>query len=321
MQRRPLGSSSISVSVVALGCWPISGMTSVGVTPEDSRRTIQAAWDVGVNFFDTAFSYGADGESERLLSDVLAGRRAECVIASKAGLHWGPDGKRALDASPERIRWECEQSLKRLRTDYVDLLYLHAPDPQCSIAESAGAFRQLQDQGKTRTVGVSNVSLQQLQEFQATCPVVAVQPAYNMLMRQIEEDLVPYCQAENIAVVPYWPLMKGLLAGKLPRDYAFQPGDGRPKYPMFQGAEWEKNQDLIDELREIAAAVGCTVAQLVVRWTVDQPGITAALCGAKRPDQIIETADAAAVELTDSHRAAIQQALDRRGTPVAISAV
>lgn len=321
MEYRPLGDSSLSVSAIALGCWPISGMTSLGVTPEDSRATIRGAVEAGVNFFDTAYAYGEDGESERLLADVLAAQRRDYVLASKAGLHWGPDGQRAFDATPARLMHECETSLQRLRTDYLDLLYLHAPDPNCSVTESAGAFRRLQQQGKTRTVGVSNVSVDQLKQFHAECPVVAVQPAYNMLMRQIEQDLVPFCRAEGIAIVPYWPLMKGLLAGKLARDHVFQQGDGRPKYPMFQGEEWKKNQDLIDALRPIAADVGCTVAQLVIRWTIDQPGITSALCGAKRAEQILETAHAAAVKLSEGQRADIEQALRKRGTPVSISAV
>lgn len=318
---RPLGRTGIRVSPVALGCWPISGMTSLDVNEADSLATLHAALDCGINFLDTAYAYGAAGESERLIARAIAGRRESVAIATKCGIHWGADGKRVLDARPETIRRECDESLRRLATDRVELLYLHAPDPQTPLAESAGEFRRLLEAGKTQAVGVSNVTLAQLQEFDAVCPVSAVQPPYNMLQREIERDLVPWCREREISLCIYWPLLKGLLAGKLPRDFVFRPGDGRAKYPMFQGQEWERNQDLLDELRTIAATAGRTVAQLVVNWTIHQPGITVALCGAKRPDQIRETAGAMGWRLTADQLRQIDAALARRGTPVAKGAV
>lgn len=318
---RPLGRTDIRVSPVALGCWPISGMTSLDVNEADSLATLHAALDCGINFLDTAYAYGAAGESERLIARAVAGRRESVAIATKCGIHWGADGKRVLDARPETIRRECDESLRRLGTDRVELLYLHAPDPQTPLAESAGEFRRLLEAGKTQAVGVSNVTLAQLQEFDAVCPVSAVQPPYNMLQREIERDLVPWCREREISLCIYWPLLKGLLAGKLPRDFVFRPGDGRAKYPMFQGQEWERNQDLLDELRTIAATAGRTVAQLVVNWTIHQPGITVALCGAKRPDQIRETAGAMGWRLTADQLRQIDAALARRGTPVAKGAV
>ncbi|MCA9170250.1 MAG: aldo/keto reductase [Planctomycetales bacterium] len=321
MEKRALGNSGIEVTPVALGCWPISGMTSVDVNPEDSRRTLLAAFDQGINFFDTAFCYGRDGESERLIGDVLRGNRDRCVIATKAGIHWKDDGSRAMDASPARIRSECETSLRRLGMDHVDLLYLHAPDGVTPIEETAAEFAQLKAAGLTRSVGVSNLSLADTQQFHEVCPLAAVQPAYNMLLRGIESELVPWCCQHGVAVVPYWPLMKGLLAGKLARDHVFQPGDGRPKYAMFRGEEWQKNQDLLDELRTIATSAGKTVAQLVVNWTINQPGITAALCGAKRAYQIEETAGATGWTLTADQQLQLAAALQKRGKSVEVSAV
>jgi aryl-alcohol dehydrogenase-like predicted oxidoreductase len=134
-----------------------------------------------------------------------------------------------------------------------------------------------------------------------------------MLQREIESDLLPWCQARNIAVIVYWPLMKGFLAGKLRRDHVWDPRDGRQKYPVFVGDEWDKTHDFVDRLRTIAAEAGVTVAQLVIAWTIQQPGITAALCGAKRPDQIRETAAAMNVSLTDDQLASIHQAITARG--------
>jgi aryl-alcohol dehydrogenase-like predicted oxidoreductase len=203
----------------------------------------------------------------------------------------------------------------------VELLYLHAPDPKVPVAESAEELLRLRDEGKTRAVGVSNFSLAQLEEFHAVCPISAFQPPYNMLQRDIELDTLPWCRERGIAVCIYWPLMKGLLAGKLSRGHEFAPGDGRAKYPMFQGHEWQRNQDFLDELRAIAAELGKTVAQVVVNWTIHQPGITAALCGAKRPQQIQETAGAMGWRLSAEQLDRIEAALTRRGRAVTRGAV
>ena len=318
---RLLGRTGIRVSPVALGCWPISGMTSLDVNEADSLATIRAALDSGINFLDTAYAYGPAGESERLIARAVAGRRDAVVIATKCGIAWDSRGKRIIDGKSATLRRQCEESLRRLASECVELLYLHAPDPATPLAETASELRRLLDGGKARSIGVSNVSLAQLAEFDAVCPVSAVQPPYNMLQREIERDLVPWCREREIAICVYWPLLKGLLAGKLPRDHVFQPSDGRAKYPMFQGDEWQRNQDFLDELRSIAADVGKTVAQVVVNWTIHQPGITAALCGAKRPDQIRETAGAVGWRLNAKQLAQIDAALARRGTPLVRPAV
>jgi aryl-alcohol dehydrogenase-like predicted oxidoreductase len=388
MELRPLGNTGILVSPVAFGAWPIAGLTSAGTNDEDSIATIRACFELGINHIDTAYCYGRDGESERLVARALGTRRSEMVIATKGGLHWDAEGKQAHDASPAMLRRECEESLRRLETDYVDLYYLHAPDPKVPVAESAAALRKLMEEGKTRSVGVSNVTVAQLEEFAAVCPIAAYQPPYNMLQRQIEADTLPWCRRPNaavgwgaapatggpwrnrrhgagaapqptaapqpsstssfshdfgVAVLVYWPLMKGLLAGKLRRDQSFA-HDSRRKYPMFQGEEYQKNLDLVEKLRAIAASstgilpvgqvanlppfpsgetpVGQvanlphTVAQLVVNWTIHQPGVTAALCGAKRPEQLRETAGAAGWQLTPDQLARVDQALAERGTPI-----
>jgi aryl-alcohol dehydrogenase-like predicted oxidoreductase len=315
MEYRRLGLTDLCVSAVGFGAWPISGMSSVGVNDADSLATIAACLDAGVNFFDTAYGYGEQGESERLLARALGSRRDEVVLATKGGIEWGPGRQQVLDGSPAKLRRQCETSLERLETDCVDLLYLHAPDPRTPVAESAAELARLMQEGKARAIGASNCTVEQLAEFASACPLAAVQPAYNMLQRDIEQDLVPWCVAQGVAIVVYWPLLKGLLAGKLARDHVFAAGDGRAKYPMFQGAEWQKNQDFVDELRPIAAEAGLSVAQLVINWTVHQPGITSALCGAKRPDQAHENAGGAAAPLSDALRAKIDAALAQRGTP------
>ena len=313
MLYRPLANTGLEVSEVALGCWPIAGLTSPGVNDADSIATIQACFDLGINHLDTAYMYGPDGESERLIARALGRRRDAMVIATKCGLHCSPACHNAHDARPETLRRECEESLRRLKTDRVELLYLHAPDENVPVRESAGELRRLMQQGKTQAVGTSNLSVAQLEEFAAECPLAAYQPPYNMLVRQIEADVLPWCRQRGVAVLVYWPLMKGLLAGKIARDYVFGPDDSRHKYPMFLGQERQNNHDLVDRLQAIARSAGHTMAELAIRWVLEQPGITASLCGAKRPDQIGECAGGSGWQFTVEQREQIEQALAERG--------
>lgn len=316
VEPRPLGNTGLFVSPVALGCWPMAGMTTLDTNDADSLAAIQACFELGINHLDTAYTYGPQGESEDLIRRALGSRRDEMIIATKGGIHY-TDGQFVNDARPERLRMECDESLRRLGTDRVDLLYLHAPDERVSIEDSAGALRELMEAGKTRSVGASNCTLEQLQAFQAVCPLAAVQMPYNMLQRDIEHRTIPWCREQGIAVMVYWPLMKGLLAGRLPRDHQLHERDSRRKYPMYQGDEWQRNQDFVDQLRMAAAMSGHTVAQLVVNWTISQSGITCALCGAKRPWQIAETARAMGWSLSDEQRALIVAAIAARGQAAA----
>jgi aryl-alcohol dehydrogenase-like predicted oxidoreductase len=315
---RPLGSSGLKVSSVALGCWPIAGVSTLDTNDADSIATIHKCFEVGINHLDTAHVYGPNGESENLIGRALEGirgsgsRRDEMVIATKCGIHYH-NGTMVTDGRPKRLRIECEESLRRLKTDRVELLYLHAPDDKVPIESSAEALRGLMELGKTRSVGVSNFTVEQLEQFQAVCPIDAVQMPYNMLQRDIEKQTIPWCREHNVAVMIYWPLMKGLLAGRLPRHEALSELDSRRNYPMYQGDEWQKNQDFIDKLRGIASASGRTVAQLVIAWTISQPGITSALCGAKRPAQIEETATAMNWQLTPEQFDRINAAIAARG--------
>ncbi len=314
MNRRRIGQTDLWVSPVAMGCWPIAGITSIDVTEANSLATIQAALDSGINFFDTAYCYGHHGESEQMVGRVLRPHRKDVVIATKCGIGWGPDLKQLKDARPETIRRQCDESLQRLGIDVIDLYYLHAPDPATPIAESAGALRELLDAGKVRAVGVSNFSkIEQYEAFHAVCPISADQPHYNMLQREIEAEQLPWCVQHNVSVMVYWPLMKGFLAGKLPRDHVWDPKDGRQKYPVFQGDQWAKTHDFLDKLRPIAARHNRSLAELVTAWTIQRPGITVALCGAKRPDQIQESAAAMTLQLTAQDLAEIDQAIRERG--------
>lgn len=319
LERRPLGNSGFSVSPVALGCWPIAGVTALDTNDADSIGTIQQCFDVGVNHLDTAYVYGPNGESENLIRRALnehgKSRRDEMVIATKCGIHH-VNAEMVSDNRPEQLFREIDESLRRLGTDHVELLYLHAPDEKVPLTESAGALLEIMGAGKTRSVGVSNFTVEQMEEFHDVCPITAVQMPYNMLQRGIEQRTIPWCRDRNIAVMIYWPLMKGLLAGKMQSGATLDPRDSRRNYPTYQGEELVRNQEFVERLREAAALTGHTVAQVVVNWTMNRPGITSALCGAKRPDQIAETAGAMGWSLTVEQQAIIEQAIAARGEAV-----
>jgi len=290
-------------------------MTRAGITPSAAVATVAAALDAGIAHLDTAYCYGEAGESERAIARVIAGRQREkAMIASKCGIHWEPGRKQCVDGRPERIRGEVEESLTRLGTDYLDLLYLHAPDPAIPIEESAGALSEMLADGKTRAVGVSNVSLPQLERFAAACPLAACQMHFNMLQREISNEILPWCNSHGVAMFVYWPLMKGLLAGLMPRDMVFPTSDSRHKYPMFTGEEFQRNLDFVDSLRPIATRLGCELPDLVLAWTAEQPGITCVLFGATSPEQVQINARALACELDDNAREAIALATRDRGT-------
>lgn len=320
--KRSLGETGLSVTPVALGCWPMAGVTTLGATHESGVATVLAALDAGINHLDTAYVYGPNGESDRILAEALAGRRDDVVLASKVGVHYetpadGGEPTMVTCGRPEVLKRECDDLLGRLKTDRVDLLYLHSPDPDVPIAESAGALAELLAAGKTRSVGVSNTQLDQTKEFAAACPLSAVQLPYNMLQRDIEELTLPWCTEHNVAAMVYWPLMKGLLAGAMDRGRELDEKDSRRKYPMYQGEEWRRNQDFVEVLRSVADEVGVTVPQLVVNWTMSQPGVTSVLCGAKRPEQIRDTAGAMGFELSAAQLQRVEAAIAARGDAAA----
>ncbi|MBI5685163.1 MAG: aldo/keto reductase [Verrucomicrobia bacterium] len=284
--------SELRISPVALGCWPLAGITSGAITEEAAVAVINAALDAGVNHLDTAYAYGRGGESERLIARAIRGQRERVVLATKVGVYWDASGALKLTGKPELLCRHFEGSLHRLETDAVELLYFHAPADDAPLAETARFFREVLDAGKTRAVGVSNLSVAQMEAFAAECPFVACQVRYNWLQREIEADILPWCCAHNVGVVAYEPLALGLLTGKFTRDHVFPPNDWRRQSPLFTGEAWTKNLAEVERLRAIAARNGCTVAQLAIAWIISRPGVASALCGAKRPEQIRETAEA-----------------------------
>ncbi len=293
-----LGASDLFVSRVGLGCWPMSGISSLDVTDEFSIATIRAAFEHGVNFFDTAYAYGYDGRSDRVLGQALRNDRDQVVIAHKVGTHWDANKQRIVDGRPATLVAHAEECLTRLGMDYVDIMYLHCPDPIVPIEESARAISDICKRGLARYAAVSNVTPEQASRFAAVCPIVALQPYYNLFQQDAVSELLQFASSNNISMVCYWVLMKGLLSGRLKRDHVFDPADRRLSYPIFQGHAWENAQNVLDQIRQMADDLDCTVTQLVVAWTLTQPGVNVALLGAKRPEQILDSVQAMHLNLS-----------------------
>lgn len=318
--RRQVGKSDLFVSPVSLGCWPMAGISSLGVNDQSSIATVHAALNSGINHFDTAYSYGHHGESDRILRLAFESyfdlpiaqidlRSKGIVIASKVGSHYDANKERILDCSTNRITQELDEILLRLGISCIDLLYLHTPDGKTPMEEVARTMKQFVEDGKVRYVGLSNVDTRQADEFAKVIQPIVVQPPFNMVQQETVNELRSFCDRNQCGIASYWPLMKGLLGGKIGRDYQFDPLDRRLTYPIFQGEQFERSQVLLDHLKRIAKEVGWPVASLVVHWTFSQPNITTVLCGAKRPDQIRESANAMSGTLTHDCLREIDEAI------------
>jgi aryl-alcohol dehydrogenase-like predicted oxidoreductase len=253
----------------------------------DERRSIATIWsalDQGVNLIDTAPVYGF-GVSEEIVGRALVGMRARTIIATKVGVEWR-DGKVYRNATRDRIMAEINQSLRRLRTDYIDLYQVHWPDPLVPIEETAASMRALFDQGKDPRIGVCNFSVEQMQRFRQVAPLHALQAPYNLFERGIEADILPYCRANNIATLGYGALCRGLLSGRMRPDTTFQGDDLRRIDPKFQPPRYAQYLNAVGQLNQLAqSGFERRVIQLAVRWMLDQ-GISVALWGARRPDQV-----------------------------------
>ncbi|TWT55091.1 General stress protein 69 [Rubripirellula amarantea] len=278
--------------MIILGLWPIAGITTVGVTPEDARQTIQTAIDCGITAFDTAFSYGYDGESDRYLGEAIAGQRDRYTVIGKVGQRWTTDRKRVVDGSPGQLTADAELSLRRMNADRFDVLFLHSPDPNVPIETSAQAIADLRRRGLCDRVGISNADVAQVQAFASVDGCDAVECPLNLLQTDMLADFIPAAQTLRSEVYCFWTLMKGLLAGAIKRDHVFADGDSRPGYDVFQGEQLERAHCLVDGLREVGDRHGMTVSQLAVGWVLSQPGVTGTLVGARRPEQIRELAAA-----------------------------
>jgi aryl-alcohol dehydrogenase-like predicted oxidoreductase len=286
MERSAIAGTPLTVSRVAIGTWAIGGWMWGGTDETESISTIRSALDHGINVIDTAPAYGF-GRSEEIVGKAIAeGRlRDRVVIATKVGLEW-KDGSVFRNANQGRIIREVEDSLRRLRTDYIDIYQVHWPDPLVAIEETAAAMQMLLTQGKIRAIGVSNFSVEQMRRFRSVAPLHVLQSPYNLFEREIETDLLPYCRKNNIAMFGYGALCRGLLSGRMRSDTAFTGDDLRRADPKFREPRFAQYLSAVQRLDRLAQErFGQHVIQLAVRWMLDQ-GITTALWGARHPGQL-----------------------------------
>src|SRR6478609_6793605 len=286
IERAAIPGTSLKVSRVALGTWAIGGWMWGGTDEAESVATIRAAVEHGINVIDTAPAYGF-GRSEEIVGKALAERslRSRVLIATKVGLEW-KDGKVFRNASRVRIMREIEDSLRRLRTDHIDIYQVHWPDPLVAIEETAEAMHTLFKQGKIRAIGVSNFSVGQMERFRRVAPLHVLQPPYNLFERGIETDLLPYCHKNKIATLGYGALCRGLLSGRMQIDTVFGGDDLRRTDPKFVKPRFAQYLAAVYRLDRFARQrYGKRTIHLAVRWMLDQ-GITTALWGARDPDQL-----------------------------------
>ena len=286
METIQLGNTDIVASRIGLGTWAIGGWMWGGTDEQQAIATIQAAVDRGITLVDTAPVYGF-GRSEEIVGKALAegARRHRAVIATKVALEWR-DGKVFRNSTRERIRQEVEDSLRRLRTDYIDLYQVHWPDPLVPIEETAGTLNELYTQGKIRAIGVSNYSPAQMDAFRAAAPIHTVQPPYNLFERGIEKDVLPYARRAGMTVLAYGALCRGLLTGNITASTRFEGDDLRKVDPKFQQPRLGEYLAAVRELRLLAQSrFGKSVLALAVRWILDQGG-TIALWGARKPEHL-----------------------------------
>ena len=329
MRMRKIGTTDIEASVVALGAWAIGGGTWWGESDDQqSINAIHAALDAGVNMIDTAPVYGW-GRSEKVVGKAIKGRRDKVIIATKCGLWWHDDQgplffelegysvKRYL--RPDAVKKEVEDSLQRLETDYIDLYQTHwqSTEPENDpISETMDCLLKLKEEGKIRAIGASNVDVSQIKEYQAAGVLDAVQPRYSMLDRGIEEELIPYCIDQNISSLVYSPLEQGLLTGTIGMDRTFTQGEYRNNIPWFKSLNRQKVLNMLDGWQTLTEKYNCNLAQLVIAWTVEQPGITFALCGARKPDHSVQNAAGGDIVIKAEDLKKMRSDVEELGTPL-----
>jgi aryl-alcohol dehydrogenase-like predicted oxidoreductase len=322
MQYRELGASGLKVSAVGLGTWAIGGWLWGGSDRQAAVAAVQAAVEAGITLIDTAPGYGL-GLAEEIVGEALAGLRDKVVLATKCGLVWHVRrGQHFFDQlgrpvhrylGPQSVRHELEESLRRLATDRIDLYQTHWQDATTPIAETMGELEKLRREGKIRAIGVSNVSPADLEAYLEAGGVSSIQEKYSMLDRGAEKQLLPLAREKGIAALAYSPMALGLLTGKVKPGRRFPGDDLRHNNPRFTEENIRKVNALLEEVAPVAAEHRATLAQTVVAWTLAQPGVTCALCGARNPEQARENAGAGGLQLTGEELAALNAAVRRHG--------
>jgi len=323
MEYRQLGNSTVKASVITFGAWAIGGAMWGGTDEKKSVDAIRESLDLGVTSIDTAPIYGF-GKSEELVARAIAGKRDQVQLMTKFGLVWefeegeyffdlideGKSHKIYRNARKKNIIRECENSLRRLKTDYIDLYQCHWRDNSLPLEETMDALGQLIKEGKILAAGVSNFTAAEIAEGSKVTPIASVQPPYSMVNRGIEKDLLPYCLENNVGVIVYSPLQRGVLTGKFKPDHKFPEEDHRANQPQFTPENIERINKFLETIKPIAEAYNASLGQLVICWTIAQPGISAAIVGARDAAQAKQNAQAAQLKISQSDIDLITQKLE-----------
>jgi len=326
MKQRSIGASGIEASVVGLGTWAIGGWMWGGTDEAESIKAIQAAIDAGINLIDTAPVYGF-GLSEEIVGKAVKGRRDDVVLATKCGLAWhctagdhyfdsdsklpglGDDYKVYRYLGPDSIRYEIEQSLKRLSVETIELYQTHWQETQTPREDTMAELLKLKDEGKIKAIGTSNITVPELKEYEAVGVVDSTQERFSMLDRKQEPEMLPYCDANNLAFLAYSPIEQGLLTGKIGPDRTFNEGDQRKDNPKFAPESLRKLNVMLNKFQPIADAHDATLAQLAIAWTIAQKGCSHALVGARNPEQAVENAKGGTIDLAADELAAMDASI------------
>lgn len=315
MQKRKLGWTQLELTTIGLGTWAAGGAGwKFSWGPQDDNDTVKCvheAIDAGINWIDTAAVYGL-GHSEEVVGRAIKGKRNKLVIATKCERKWNADGSSIYGVlKKESIKQECEDSLRRLGVDVIDLYQIHWPQPEEDILEGWQAIQDLIKAGKIRYAGVSNFSTEYLEWIEQIARPASLQPPFSMLKRGIETDQLPYCEKKNIGVVAYSPMERGFLTGKVTKEWveALPDEDHRKKDSRFNEPEFSKSLSIVLKLKEIAEEARITLSQLAVAWVIGKPGITSAIVGARKPGQILETVKAGDTTLSKEVLAKVEEAL------------
>jgi len=281
MEYTKLGKTGIEISKITFGCWAIGGGKEWGKSLEDTeyQKTIMTAYESGINFFDTATGYGG-GHSESVLGDTIKNFREKVVISSKTG---------SMALTKENAQKSVDESLKRLKTDYIDVFFIHWPSPDVDVRENMEQLQLLKEKGKIRAIGASNFTLNHLKKAQEAGNIEVIQPCYSLYFRQIEKDLLPFCVDNEIGVITYSSIAQGLLTGKFNKNWVFDDTDMRNgQIALFKKDVFEKAIDATESLRVYAKKYNKTLAQIAINWVINKKGITSAIVGAKRKEQVLE---------------------------------
>jgi aryl-alcohol dehydrogenase-like predicted oxidoreductase len=312
MQKRPLGKSDMNFTTIGLGTWAMGGADwDFGWGPQDDKKsidTIHKALDMGINWIDTAPVYGL-GHSEAIVGSALKGMSEKPYIATKLGRVWNEKKELGFDLSPSSIRKEIKDSLRRLQVEVIDLYQIHWPRDKDDVERAWETMAELVHEEKVRYLGICNASVEQLQSISRIYPVTSLQPPYSLVKPDVENELLPYCQENQIGVVPYSPMYKGLLTGKFSHEYMqnLPESDHRHRDPQFQDPQLDQNLKMVDQLTEIASRSGYKVAQLAIAWTLKNPAVTSAIVGARKPEQLDDIVPAGDWELSDEEKTEIDR--------------